>query len=128
MCAVCWASGSSKPPWCLVGVSEEVLGLVLKLKVSVSHVKRSTNEMADFLAKEGVWRLVSCACVPFIYFPLFLGGVGMLLLSICLLCCLAVNKIQLPFTKTEKEREISWTFYFQDSFTRIFIYSTFAVP
>lgn len=52
-----WVLGLWRPPRCLANVIDEVLESVLKLKVSFSHVKQSSNVLADSLAKkeDGTW-------------------------------------------------------------------------
>ena len=49
--AIRWASGSSRPPWRLTDIAEEVVDLGLKLNISFVLIKRSVNEVADHLAK-----------------------------------------------------------------------------
>lgn len=48
--AIQWDSGSRKPPWCIVGVAEEVLDFDRMLQVSFSHVNSSVNSESDSLS------------------------------------------------------------------------------
>ena len=53
-CIIQWASQSLNPPWNLIHIIEEVVHLSRELNVSFHQIKRSTNQDADKLAKEGV--------------------------------------------------------------------------
>lgn len=103
LCAASWASGFSKLPWRLAVIAEEVLDLAVKLNVSFVHMRRSANEVVDSMAKEG-FRRPELIIETSIYFFALLGVLFCLflffgwffllqLLSICLICCLAFNKI-----------------------------------
>lgn len=52
-CVIRWVLESSKPPWRMADVVDEVLELASKLKVSFTHVNCSANVAADCLAKWG---------------------------------------------------------------------------
>lgn len=49
-----WASGSSKPPWRLANLCDDVEVLASTHYVSFAPIKSSANEVADALAKRGV--------------------------------------------------------------------------
>ncbi|XXG46579.1 hypothetical protein AAC387_Pa02g1389 [Persea americana] len=53
-CVLRWVSRRSTPPWRLLGVVDEVKDLARNLNANLSHIRRSTNEVVDILAKEGV--------------------------------------------------------------------------
>ncbi|RWR73880.1 WD40 repeat [Cinnamomum micranthum f. kanehirae] len=50
--AIQWAKASAKAPWKLAGVVDGILDLARSLQVTFSHVLRSANSEADFLARE----------------------------------------------------------------------------
>lgn len=54
MCAYRWASDACKTPWMMVCVMEKVMDLARSMNASFLHIRKSTHEMADKLAKEGI--------------------------------------------------------------------------
>lgn len=54
MCVYRWASDACKPPWMMADVMDEVMDLARSMNASFLHIRRSTHEMADKLAKESI--------------------------------------------------------------------------
>lgn len=65
-CAICRASGSSRPPCCVADVADEVLELASKINAAFANVMQSANVASDLLAKEGIgghlWLLIHFLC------------------------------------------------------------------
>ena len=53
-CVTQWGSQSSNPPWIVEDIIEEVVQLSRELNISFHQIKRSANQEADKLTKEGV--------------------------------------------------------------------------
>lgn len=53
--AIQWGSGKASHPWGLANWVEEVQAISTKVGVSFDHIPREANNMADGLAREGVF-------------------------------------------------------------------------
>lgn len=51
--AIKWARGVKRPPWRLITLLREIKELVSGQETSFVHIKRTTNGVADFFAKNG---------------------------------------------------------------------------
>lgn len=80
-----WAASSSKPPWHLVDVMEEVIELALKLNVSFVLLLCSANEEVDLLAKESGSHLFLHQC-PLGFYAFAFWIVVFCLFFLCLSC------------------------------------------
>lgn len=49
-----WAGGLKRPPWRLPALVRKIKELISGLEVSFVHVRRTTNGLTDFFAKNGV--------------------------------------------------------------------------